>query len=212
MLRIINITTRYYINSTLYRYTIYTFLAFLEKDQNRQRFILELVNSNNSFEARWIRLFFTLPHLYPHRSLSTRFVSSSFNKQLTTWKKRNANGEKREPRSRSYRSDPRIYDTRLFRNREEKRGYPPRGGVATRQIGFAFGGTPVYFIGYVRYIDQNGALLSELWKKFEMKRSLWKKITQRILFFQLARKKLYAIELWNWKELKVRATWGSKVN
>lgn len=109
--------------------------------------------------------------------------------------------EKREPRSRSYRSDPRIYDTRLFRNREEKRGYPPRGGVATRQIGFAFGGTPVYFIGYVRYIHQNGALLSELWKKFEMKRSLWKKITQRILFFQLARKKLYAIELWNWKEL-----------
>lgn len=95
MLRIINIITRYYINSTLYRYTIYTFLAFLEKDQNRQRFILELVNSNNSFEARWIRLFFTLPHLYPHRSLSTRFVSSSFNKQLTTWKKRNAKGTKR---------------------------------------------------------------------------------------------------------------------
>lgn len=106
--------------------------------------------------------------LYTPISLSTWFVSSSFNKQLTTWKKRNANGEKREPRSRSYRSDPRIYDTRLFRNREEKRGYPPRGGVATRQIGFAFGGTPVYFIGYVRYIDQNGALLSELWKKFDL--------------------------------------------
>lgn len=106
---------------------------------------------------------FFYPYLF---QAYTRFVSSTFNEQLTTWKKRNAMAD--EPKSgtsieivsfRSKNFRPAVYDTRLFTNREENRGYPPRGGVATRQIGFAFGGTPVYFIGYVWYIDQNGALL-----------------------------------------------------
>lgn len=56
-----------------------------------------------------------------------------------------------EPRIQEFLA---VYDTRLFANRvEENRGYPPRGGVATRQVGFAFGGTPVYFIGSNRARD-----------------------------------------------------------